>query len=671
MKAISLLVFLISFILFTQLGESQDFQPPTYSLNSTNSTLAGTAVEHRLKWNDDYGLSGYIFSFCNGTWDGSKCLGLSATNIVGNTASEYATAWSLQRKSFYANGRFWVFYSNVTHIVYKTSTDGTSWTSATAVRNNKNGGFSVWFDGAYVHYVYVDDESNNVIYYRRGAPNADGSITWSTEQIAVGSETGYRKHDPTIAVDSNGYPWIGYYKSDNSWYCYGAYVTKSSRKDGVWETAPGFPHELEISGFWYSVSVVPLTGGKVYVAWVGWSYVLAKGKLWNGTSWGSQETISDYAATRTVDHSIVAIGDDVHYTYLRTSTNEIRYRKRTYGSGWGTEEVVQSSVTSTSAPVLSVEGNNLYLFWAGSPTTNHIYYKRNVAGTWDTSPTDWITETNLTNNNRLTGFYKQYDGYLGLVYVKNDTPNLYDVKFAYLKSGWVNDTWQSMVGTENWSNVTKIINSTLGCTIGWCVYANDTSNNWNSSCQNPFTYTTKGVSCEAGGPYFLGSTILVVGNVFGEISNETNVTINITKAGGSVASQTTTSDSSGAYYSIFNQYLGVGKYFVSVVANSSNNEFFCTDEFDVFSLEAGKECSQGTISIGGKALDTFGNSLNSGNVFISVEGITTTNSTNFSNGEFHAYLTACLYPGKKYFVQLTIVDNKGRKGSKYFYYTTT
>jgi hypothetical protein len=41
--------------------------PPTYSLNSTNSTLAGTAVSHNLFWQDNVGLSGYIFSFYNGS----------------------------------------------------------------------------------------------------------------------------------------------------------------------------------------------------------------------------------------------------------------------------------------------------------------------------------------------------------------------------------------------------------------------------------------------------------------------------------------------------------------------------------------------------------------------------------------------------------------------------
>ena len=41
--------------------------PPTWSDNSTNGTTAGTYIEHRVYWQDDNGLSGYIFEFDNGT----------------------------------------------------------------------------------------------------------------------------------------------------------------------------------------------------------------------------------------------------------------------------------------------------------------------------------------------------------------------------------------------------------------------------------------------------------------------------------------------------------------------------------------------------------------------------------------------------------------------------
>ena len=53
---------------------------------------------------------------------------------------------------------------------------------------------------------------------------------------------------------------------------------------------------------------------------------------------------------------------------------------------------------------------------------------------------------------------------------------------------WKNDSWTAMSGTDDWSNVTKYVNETLGATIRWKVYANDSADNWNVS--DIFTYTT-------------------------------------------------------------------------------------------------------------------------------------------------------------------------------------
>jgi hypothetical protein len=56
---------------------------------------------------------------------------------------------------------------------------------------------------------------------------------------------------------------------------------------------------------------------------------------------------------------------------------------------------------------------------------------------------------------------------------------------------WANDSFVSMTGATNWSNITKVVNSTVGAKIAWCVYASDSAGNWNgTSCQNPFSYVT-------------------------------------------------------------------------------------------------------------------------------------------------------------------------------------
>jgi PGF-pre-PGF domain-containing protein len=52
---------------------TRDTAPPHYSLNSTNSTVAGSDIKHGLYWQAGLGLGGYVFSFCNGSWSGTNC----------------------------------------------------------------------------------------------------------------------------------------------------------------------------------------------------------------------------------------------------------------------------------------------------------------------------------------------------------------------------------------------------------------------------------------------------------------------------------------------------------------------------------------------------------------------------------------------------------------------
>jgi hypothetical protein len=60
-----------------------DTNPPTYSLNSTNSTLAGTPIEFRLYWTDGVGLSKAITSL----WNGSSWVNASSWCSLSGTSS--------------------------------------------------------------------------------------------------------------------------------------------------------------------------------------------------------------------------------------------------------------------------------------------------------------------------------------------------------------------------------------------------------------------------------------------------------------------------------------------------------------------------------------------------------------------------------------------------------
>jgi hypothetical protein len=322
--------------------------------------------------------------------------------------------------TFHANGRFWVFYNTQTNQVYRTSTDGKTWTAETIVYAGDWGAkFATWFDGTYVHYC----RGQLGLYYRRGTPNADGTITWSVaEQTFIAYPGSNQVGDPVICVDSGGYPWIAYGQMDAAGK-FQPWVTKSSSNDGTWTTATGFPYQLGTHDE-YLASTIPLTNQKVYAfaykSTSGGGGAITYGRLWDGNAWSSEEQISSTLLDQAFFCKInaVAIGDDVHVVFVKQATYDIIHVKRTYGIGWGSDVVVQAATDSESSPVLTKDGNNLYCFWAGAPLADHIYYKRYTEGIWDSTPYDWRDETaeDMTKDYIINADYQAYEGFISVVY---------------------------------------------------------------------------------------------------------------------------------------------------------------------------------------------------------------------------------------------------------------
>jgi len=382
-----------------------------------------------------------------------------AASTVGTSTNVGATLYPFQRKSFYANGRFWVFYSDGTNMVYCTSTDGSTWSAATTVRAATVGYmFSVWFDGTYLHYAYASASS---IYYRRGTPNSDGTITWSADEQTV-STTYNKAYYPMVSVDSNGYVWIGYRDYDGTYYY--PYVIKSQYNNGTFGTGT-ITQFSTTSDLTWRVSIVPLTSGKMLAVYAG-SGITVRAKKWDGSAWGT-EVFTTSTTCSCNYYSAVAQGDDVHLTFLKSSGYNILYVKYTYSSNsFGSETTLQAGATDTSTPVLSIDTatNDLYVFattkTTGTPsgwTANHIYYIKYTAsssswGSW----TDWIDESTevLTYADRLTCFYKDYGSKIGLEYMTK-TASPYNVKFAYLSLAAVGEysftLSETAHATANWN----------------------------------------------------------------------------------------------------------------------------------------------------------------------------------------------------------------------------
>jgi len=374
--------------------------------------------------------------------DGTHYTTASEMYVVGADTSGWSQGWTAQRYTFFAATKYWCFYTEG-YFGFRTSPDESDWSAFTEVCNVAHRGYdiSIAFDGTYVHYVFAPTSvAGGDVMYRMGQPNSDGTITWlQVEQTVVDlpiPPPGVFSCDPTITVDSNGYPWIGYGRRDNNGPR--AWVAKSSTKNGIWTneavlfTSPYQFSDSEFActnapGLW--VSVTALSDGKVYaIAETDGFYTTfdnerdMKGRLWNGNSWEAEETVASSASANITggSHSIVAEGNDLHMTYSHWAHDPLPYhldsyyKKRTYGVGWGAPELIQAHTDGVSVSkqvVLSGDDSGtLYAFWMGDPVLQHVYYKKRIAGVWDVSSTDWITEPNVFRDGHLNVSNMAYNG---------------------------------------------------------------------------------------------------------------------------------------------------------------------------------------------------------------------------------------------------------------------
>lgn len=138
-----------------------DYQAPTFSDNSTNTTLAYADTEFRLKWQDNYALAGYNFSLCNGTWNGTDC----QAGWIHDSWSAFPTGGLLD-------------WSNITKTINVTVGTRVAW------------------------YIEANDTYNNWntsdIYYYYAYPENSCTYLGFGDWIVLGAE------ECTITIDTNG-----------------------------------------------------------------------------------------------------------------------------------------------------------------------------------------------------------------------------------------------------------------------------------------------------------------------------------------------------------------------------------------------------------------------------------------------------------------------------------
>jgi hypothetical protein len=289
---------------------------------------------------------------------------VSATSANNGWAVNYPK----QRKVFHMSGLIWVFYSDGTHGVFRTSADGVTWSAPTMFGEGGHFGhrFGGWFDGVYFHYALCTSALGADVYYRRGKPNHDGTITWSAPlQVVHDTPQDMNAMYPKIIVDANGCPWISFmqlvYQVPNTPPYY-ATVLKAATNDGTWTTAPNFPFTLvhkTVEGYPDPVGA-PLSNGKTlwfYNTYVDEQYVYAA-RGWNGTAWEDEQVVVSPGSPYSF-FNVVGDGDDVHVVH---GNGTIIYQKRAHDGSWSQPFKVGSNASGHSS-ITRVGPDHVIVTW--------------------------------------------------------------------------------------------------------------------------------------------------------------------------------------------------------------------------------------------------------------------------------------------------------------------
>ena len=286
-------------------------------------------------------------------------------------------------RTFYANNMYWAFYTKSTNNIaffYKTSVDGSSWSSEYSVGvygTDTLGKWSVWLDATgYMHIAYPDNRGTGApdhIRYRRGYPEINSTITWSADWQTVDTEGSniLCYHRVMVVADPNGYPMIMWCETYGTGGCdtdHYIYLTKSTTNNGIW--TPGGGYLTRTQGMqcappqWLVQCPNSTKAYYIYARMVGGYFKIIEGRYFDGGSWsGSADTIlsSDTALGYTRVCGVADNSDNFYLFYL-DSTSGVIYMKIRYSDGSWSFAI---SVASGSSPTVSYSTtrNMVYIFY--------------------------------------------------------------------------------------------------------------------------------------------------------------------------------------------------------------------------------------------------------------------------------------------------------------------
>jgi len=309
------------------------------------------------------------------------------------------TAAAFQGQVCLANGRWWVFYYDGTNEGWRSSTDGSSWSSEYAIGTYGVpyvGGFGFFCQGNNVY--YLDTSSPNAqAYFNSGTLSSDGSINFAGEaSISVHNTPAGTGGFDSIVRDTSGTFWVSVIGKDSSgyyhmevWYC-ASTICATSGGSGNWYLSQDYNTGTKV-GAWFA-KLSALTSGKLSLILAGAGIASTmKVETYSGSAWSSLATTTG-STYDVAQSSCIAILDTTECGV--SDGSNVYYLSAPYNSNSPQWSSAVSIDTGTSATISTDGSNTLVVSYIHSSTEVDYKSSNDGGSTWNSRVAYGTSENN-------------------------------------------------------------------------------------------------------------------------------------------------------------------------------------------------------------------------------------------------------------------------------------
>lgn len=230
----------------------------------------------------------------------------------------------------------------------------------------------------------------------------------------------YEYYNAYCTVDSEGYPWVAYQQYDGKYWT--ALTARATSTEGSSWASPTKLSDPSL--FPLRTSILSMSEGRMYVLFA--SELKVEGRLWNGTTWGQLERITDQSPAHDYGYSAVSLDNEIHLVLLQNATNSILHCRRLTNGTWE-KTTVETNQASTATPVLSIDPARtgvIYCAWLQDST---LEFRKWENGIWKKGAS---VKLDLTSPAALSCFYYTTEGKLGIAILDRIGPDTrYELRY--------------------------------------------------------------------------------------------------------------------------------------------------------------------------------------------------------------------------------------------------